>query len=433
MSAKRVLIISYYWPPASGPGVQRILKFAKFLPEFGWEPTVLTVRNGSYPNTDDSLLEEVKDVKVIRTKTLEPFAIYNSLQGKKGKSVPVAMQGIKDSKSPFQKLAKYIRANLFIPDARMYWRGYAVKEARRILQEDKFDAIITSGPPHSSHLIGLDLKKEFGIPWIADFRDPWTGIYYNKFLPRSKRTQEKDKALEDLVLDSADSVIAISKTFSKQLEDRAKHAEVILNGFDPGDMPEPKEVKNEKFRLGYIGNFKPNQDVPVLWGILKDNLESDPGFKYKFELLLAGNVDPHIESKLNSMGLGSILKRMDFMPHDEAVKTMQSCDALLFIIPDSDDNELILTGKIFEYLAIRRPIFSIGPKGGDADHLLQEMGRGEIIDYDDASTMNARLDGLTKQWQEKGSLNNLSNDGLDRLTRKASTEELSRLLDKISA
>jgi len=205
---KKALIFTYYWPPSSGPGVQRFLKFCKFLPEFDWEPIVVTPANGSYPYTDDSLLKDVSEyVKVYKTKTLEPFAIFNMLQGKKGKSVPVALIGLQDSPSIFQKLSKYIRANCFIPDARVGWKKYAIKEGSRIIQNEKIDVIITTSPPHSTHLVGLELQKKHNIPWLADFRDPWTNIYFNRKLPRTARTKAKDKALEDKVVKHADQLI----------------------------------------------------------------------------------------------------------------------------------------------------------------------------------------------------------------------------------
>lgn len=430
--SRKVLVISYYWPPASGPGVQRILKFVKYLPEFGWEATVITVKDGSYPNEDQELLKDVPSgLKVIRTQTLEPFSLYNSLQGKKGKSVPVAMQGIKESKSPFQRLAKYIRANYFIPDARKFWRPYARKAALKELETGQYEAIITTGPPHSTHLTGLDLHRETGLPWLADFRDPWTTIYYNRFLPRTEATKRKDKSLEDAVVREASAVVAISATFADQLRDRSDKVHVVLNGYDPSDMPEPGETVNKRFTLGYLGNFKPNQDVPALWQVLSERLKDEPDFANHFRLLMVGNVDAHVEQRMHDMGLGSILERKDFVPHSEAVKLMQGCDALLFIIPESDDNKLILTGKIFEYLAVRRPLFSIGPVGGDADRLLQDTGRSSMLDYQNKEQIAVRLQELYNQWKADGQLPSYSDAGLDKLTRKASTEKLAGILDNI--
>jgi hypothetical protein len=205
---KKALILTYYWPPGSGPGVQRWLKFCKYLPENGWEPTVITVRNGSYPYSDKTLVNDVpQKMKVIKTDTFEPFAIYNLLRGKKGKSVEVGLGSIKNQQNRFSRFANYIRANYFIPDARLGWNKYAFVAALRHIKSERPDVIITTGPPHSTHLIGQRLNKEFQIPWVADFRDPWTTIYYNSLLNRTESRKTKDQEFENSVVTSCNMLL----------------------------------------------------------------------------------------------------------------------------------------------------------------------------------------------------------------------------------
>jgi len=205
-SLKNVLIFSYYWPPAGGVGVQRWLKLTKYLPEFGWNPIIVTVKNGSYPYIDLSLLHEVPgNIEVHKTKTFEPFEWYNLLLGKRGKHVPTAVLDSSTNKNFLQKLAAFIRANFFIPDARKGWVNFAIDTGEKIFRTKHIDAIVTTGPPHSTHLIGLYFKKKYPIKWLADFRDPWTHLFTNTYLPQINLVKKLDKKLEKRVLQAVDT------------------------------------------------------------------------------------------------------------------------------------------------------------------------------------------------------------------------------------
>ena len=347
---KKVLIISYYWPPAGGPGVQRFLKFSKHLRSFGWEPIIITPENGAYPYEDPSLLEDVPaDLMVIKTPTLEPFEIYNKLQGKKGKSVPVGMGGIKDSTSIFQKLAKYVRANFFLPDARVGWNRYAYKAAAQVLMQGTIDAIITTGPPHSTHLVGKALRNRFNTPWIADFRDPWTKIYYNQFLPRTKHTAAKDLEMETSVLKTADIVTTVSKGMAEGLKGRAKDIAVIMNGFENEDIPDTSPSATDLFTIGYIGNYKPNQNLPALWQAIKELKAEEEGFDQLAKLKFTGIIDPFILQDIKDVGLEDQLILQDFVAHHEATKVMSNTNLLLLPIPQTDNNQYLL---LVRYLSI---------------------------------------------------------------------------------
>lgn len=431
--AKHVFILTYYWPPASGPGVQRWLKFVKYLVDFGWNVTVITPAEGSYPFEDQSLCDEIPDaVQEIRTKTIEPFRIYNLFIGRKGKSVPVAMGDIKAAKSPFKKLSAYIRANWFIPDARKGWVPFVVKAATPLIKAGEVDAIISTGPPHSTHLAARKLKEKYGIPWVADLRDPWTTIYYNKYLPRTNKTKERDTALETAVLRESDAVLTVSPGLKEELADRARRVEVVYNGFDPEDLPEQPKQGSKYFTLAYIGNLKDNQDVSDLWQAIQELAEEGTNFKRQFRLKLIGSQGDHVMQSISQAGITNFCEIHDFVPHKEATHEMVSASMLLFIIPKSERNNLILTGKIFEYLASRTPMLSIGPPAGNAAQILMECNRTEMLDYGDKDAMKRLLKSAFEKWELEGKGESVSGNEHMIYSRQAQTECLSELLNEIT-
>lgn len=395
---KKVLLFTYYWPPAGGVAVQRFLKFSKYLPEFGWEPIVITVQNGSYPYIDESLLQEVSpQLRVYRTATFEPFEVYNLLRGKKGKSLPVVAVGSKSAKGTFQKIAEYIRANFFVPDARKGWVPYACKQAEKILATETIDAIVTTGPPHSAHLIGLYLKQKYGIRWVADFRDPWTGIFYNALLPRTARTIAKDEAMEKQVLQTADVVTVISPGMLAYVQTTARQAAVIYNGYDEADFQHIEQHQESKsFVIRYVGNLMASQQVNALWQALSELTLQ--GHAISVELI--GRVDAEVQQAIQKHGLTQSVRVLDFVPHHQAVRLMQTADMLLFVIPDVADNHLIMTGKLFEYLASCTELLSIGPVDGNAAHVLQQTGRKPMLHYTDVNAIRQQLtDAITHKAQ----------------------------------
>lgn len=401
---KHVLIFTYYWVPAGGVAVQRWLKFTKYLPENGWQPIIVTVKDGSYPYTDFSLQKEVlPTLEVHKTETFEPFELYNLLRGKKGKQLPTAMLDNASKKSFFQKLAAFIRANFFIPDARKGWVKYAVSEGAKIIQSKNIDAIVTTGPPHSTHLIGLILQKQFGVKWIADFRDPWTSIFTNHYLPRTDWAKKQDKRLEDQVLKNADAVVVIGPSMKKEFASRAKKIAVVWNGFDESDVAfDQANEANNIFTIRYVGNLFASQQVPAFWQAIK-HLVNKQQAKIKIEF--TGRVDESIKQLIDKNGLQSIVAYQDFVSHADAVKLMCTADALLFAVPQVPDDERIITGKIFEYLAAQKPILAFGNVQGDAAKLLVECGRESMCAFDDAQTALQQLSKHYHAFQNKQSIN----------------------------
>jgi glycosyltransferase involved in cell wall biosynthesis len=383
--------------------VQRFLKISKYLPQYGWEPIIITVANGSYPYYDESLLKQVSpSLRVYRTNTFEPFELYNLLRGKKGKSIPLVAVGGNKKKTFFQKLSEYIRANFFIPDARKGWVSYAVKQAEDILKNEKIDAIITTGPPHSTHLIGLKLKQRHQIKWVADLRDPWTAIFSNRYLPRTQATINKDKELEAKVLQTADHITVISPGMIEQFKHRAKKLTLIYNGFDEDDFGMPEDgasLPADQFIIRYIGNLMASENVPAFWKAVS-SFYSTGDKKIKLEFI--GRVDQDVQKSIEDAGLGVIANYRDFVDHKTAIQLTRKASMLLLAIPQVEDNKLIMTGKIFEYIASCSEIMPIGPIDGDAADVLQAAERKPMLDYDDYTNMLLRLDEAYEYWLKQG-------------------------------
>lgn len=379
---KKVLIVTYYWPPSGGAGVQRPLKFAKYLPQFDIEPYVLTVENPTYPILDESLAADISDsMKVFKSKTIEPFSIYSKLTGK----------SIEDSTKPTiqlksgswkTKLSAWIRANIFLPDARAGWLVTARSKGLSIVEEYDIDTIITTGPPHSVHFVGKHVQEQTGAQWIADFRDPWTGVYYNKLMPRTGLARQIDESLEQSILKGADEVIVISDSMvdiQRHIVDRSYH--VIPNGFDPDDFNysnlESTKENNSRLTIRFVGSVR---DGAIPDGFLKALSRLKDPQKYKMEFI--GNAHPSLQQWVDKLELNEVVELKSYVPHDEAIRAMCTADLLLLSISKTPGSELILTGKLFEYLGSGTPIIFLGPTQGDAAHVIREAGQGACYEHD---------------------------------------------------
>jgi len=425
----KALILTYYWPPAGGPGVQRWLKFTKYLGEFGWKARVVTVKDGTYSAIDNKLEDEVHaDISVSKTKSRDPFRFYNMLKGKKDGSVSVALININRKRSLIDRLAMYIRSNCFIPDGRKGWVPFAYREALKIIREESIDLVVTTGPPHSTHLAGLRLKQKTGVKWLADLRDPWTTVYYNDMLPRTSRTKRLDKKLEDDVLANADMVTVVSPGMQKEFSDRNPNVKVVMNGFDMEDMEgagirEDGNTRIPEFTLTYTGNFKPNQHVPEIWDGIMELIKEDAGFANDFKLRFVGNVDNAVPEYFKARGLDGTLELIPYVPHAQVTRIMSDSTLLLFVVPQSRNNKLIITGKLFEYLASGRPVLSVGPLEGDASAILKDTGRKNMVEYDDRNSFKTQLKELYEAWKkEDANLPGLDTGMLEQYSRKASAK-----------
>lgn len=432
---KTVLILTYYWPPAGGPGVQRWLKFAKYLQELGWDPVILTVEKGTYSAVDKALLDEVPHtLRVYKTRSRDPFRFYNMLKGKKDDAVSVALININKDRSLIDRLSMYIRSNFFIPDARKGWMPYAYKKAAALIRRGGVDLVVTTGPPHSTHLAGLGLKKKLNIKWLADLRDPWTTVYYNDMLPRSSRTKRIDKHYEDEVLRNADAVSVVSPGMQKEFSDRNAHVEVVMNGFDLSDMPggSAEARISDMFRLTYTGNFKPNQHIPEIWDMICELIEENKEFRRDFRLRFVGNLDASVPDYLSARGCKNNLEVVGYVPHAEVTQEMVSSSVLLFVVPQSRNNQLIITGKLFEYLASGSAVLSVGPTDGDAARIIEDTGREAMLEYDDKEGFRNALMTLYHTWRDnKGAMPRLNTTMLGKYSRKASAEKIAGIMNEI--
>lgn len=411
--------------------MQRWLKFCKFLPEFGWEPTVITVRNGSYPSVDPSLEQDVPvDLQVIKTSTREPFRIYNFLRGRKGKSVEVGMGSVKGNPGFLARTANYIRSNYFIPDARMGWNGYAIEAAKKVIERQRPDVIITTGPPHSTHLAGMKLHRQYQIPWVADFRDPWTNIYYNNLLSRTEASKQKDAKLENEVVRKSSALLTATPGLKAEFEDRTSQCWMIPNGFDEEDFGKRELEANSKFTLAYVGNLKPQQNAPTLWKALGE-LAQDPEFEKHFQLHLTGNVSDEVRSSIAEYGVDSLVNCTPFVPHKDSIKRMLSAHVLWLPVPQGVTSKHILTGKIFEYLATQRPILSMGPTDGNASEVLHNCGKDPMVEYTNGEGIKAILLKYYEAFKRDPSQQVMGNDAYKTYGRKGCTQQLANHLNSL--
>lgn len=372
---KRVLIITYYWPPNGGAGVYRWLKLSKLLPEHGWQPVIYTPENPEVVADDPGLLKDVRaDIEVVKRPITEPFNLYKRFTGRSTKEkVQVGFLNEKKQGGWKEDLALWVRSNFFIPDARVWWVRPSVKFLKEYLREHPVDAIITTGPPHSMHLIGLELKRALGVKWIADFRDPWTDIDFYAQLKLTSWADAKHKRLEGEVLREADQVLTVSWHWADDLRKLgAANVEVVTNGYDPDDLPSPPGPVDEAFSLVHIGSLPPTRNAPELWAALKMICDEDPAFAAKFKLRFVGPVDHTIAESVEHAGLGAHLERTGRVTHEEAMRHMQRARVLLLLVNDTPNLLGILPGKLFEYISTGRPILGIGPTEGDVSRVLDK-------------------------------------------------------------
>ncbi len=387
----RVLVICYYWPPAGGPGVQRWLKFIKYLPDFQINPVVYIPKNPHYPIIDHSLTEEVpEDLEILRYPIKEPYRYAAIFSRKKTKQMS---SGILESENPsfLARVMQYIRGNFFIPDARVGWVKPSVNYLKEYLSRNPdIQTIITTGPPHSLHLIGMKLKKETGVQWIADFRDPWTTIHYHQSLPLTKKSKEKHKYLEQEVLQTADRVVVTSPSTQKEFQlISGRSVELITNGFDDDSVGEVSF--DEKFSIVHIGSLLKNRNPEILWEVLSEMIYEIPELKKDLEIKLVGVVAEDILKHVNNKGLQDQIVLPGYVAHDEAIVFQKAAQLLLLIEMDRAETKAIIPGKLFEYLRAQRPILAFGPEGSDIAPILQETQSGHFFKYTEKDRLKAIL------------------------------------------
>lgn len=427
---KKVLIISYYFPPSGGAGVQRVLKFVKYLPDYGWEPVVLTVQESAgFPAQDASLLQEIPDqIRVIRTRIFEPYEAYRKFTGK---STPQGMDiaTLGQSGGSFKdRFAEWIRATFFIPDARCFWKRTAIRAGKRLLKTEKFDIVFSSAPPYTTHLIGMALARYSDVPWIADFRDSWVG-----WLSTPKRwwlPYQIDLKMEKSVLNDADQITHVSNGVKADLLSR--HPEIsenkwalLPNGFDQADFEGLNDKPPEnRFIITYTGSLYGHRNPQIFLKALHKLLEEHPDCKDQILIRFVGRVDPKFLEAFEVFG--SIIEHIPYVTHNESIRYLLQSNLLLLIIDNAPASKSIITGKLYEYIGARRPILAIAPEG-EAAEIIQELGVGKVFrPTDDRKTINEISKWIIGQMRHPFNLNKIATDQYE---RKALTRSLVAILD----
>lgn len=430
---KKVLIMTYYWPPSGGAGVQRWLKFVKYLRGFNWEPIIYTPKNPEFPEHDNSLQNDIpENISILKTPVWEPYSAYKKFIGQEKKKKISAGFLSEDTKPKLsESISVWIRGNFFIPDARKFWIKPSVNFLSNYLENNHINALVSTGPPHSMHLIAMKLKKKFNIPWLADFRDPWTNIDFYKDLKLTRFANNYHHKLELSVLKNADKVVVISDGMAddfKKIFNR--NYEIITNGFDPDDLNQNDELLiDKKFSVAHIGSLVKTRNPIGLWNVLHLLVESEPDFKDDLEIKLVGKVDVSVKQSIEHFRLNNFVNKIEYLQHNEVIKTQKQSQVLLLLINNTPNAKMILTGKFFEYLAAKRPIICIGPSEGDAAKILKQTNSGLISDFND---VNGLKNNVLKYYNLfKNNKLFSESTGIENFSRKELTGKLAGLLESV--
>lgn len=427
---KKVLVITYYWPPSGGSGVQRWVKFSKYLPGKSWQPVIYTPENPDAPSIDRTLENDIpREVEVIKRPIREVYSIYRKLSGKKSTAEvnPINHQ----KKSLKQKIFMALRGNLFIPDPRISWVRPSVRFLTEYLKEHPVDVIVSTGPPHSMHLIAKKVAQRTGIPWIADFRDPWTKMFYFKHLQLSSFAKKRHEKLEKSVLDSCDRVVAVSPLVQEEFRAMTKTpVELITNGYDPEDYAENSNIQDGFFNVTHTGLFASDGNPDVLWEVLREKCNTDKEFANKLRIRLVGKTDKEIHCSLKKYGLEGHVIDKGYQSHKEAV--MEQLNASLLILPLRKEPEYkaTLPGKVFEYIAAHRPVLGIGQSDGAMAKILFQTQAGEVYAWEDKESI---ADFINKCWDLYLKGNEWNKTGnIEQYSRLSTTAQMAALMESLT-
>lgn len=430
---KKVLIITYYWPPSGGSAVLRWLKFTKYLRGFGWEPIIYTPSNPEPQEIDQSLLQDIpENLEVITSPIWEPYNIYKWLTGKKKEDrLGVAMMSDKKKAGSLSKLSLWIRSNLFIPDPRRFWVNPSIRRLTALLQLKPVDVVVTTGPPHSMHLIGLGLKRRLGVRWVADFRDPWTNIDFYKDLTLTGLADRCHRKLERKVLQEADHVITVSPGMTREFLAMGIHnVSTITNGYDEESLPLQKPEYG-KFTLLHLGSMPKSRNPEMLWEVLSELAKHNDHFASCLQIRLIGKTDLRVRDSISHFDLQDYVVHEEFIPHDQTMGILSSAGVLLLCINNTPNAGGILTNKFFEYLSAHRPILAFGPADGDVSAILAETGGGKIFEYGDGPGLKNHILDLFELYSQHHLT--VESREIDRFSRKNLTRQLSELLNMLKS
>jgi glycosyltransferase involved in cell wall biosynthesis len=418
----KVVIITYYWPPAGGSGVQRWLKFVKYFQEFGIEPIVYTIDNANYPKADTTLLKEVpENVTILKQPIWEPTDLLfwkHKNQEKKGVS--------NASKGGF---LSFIRGNFFIPDPKIFWVNKSVRFLQNYIIENKIETIISTGPPHSMHLIAQKLRLNNSLKWIADFRDPWTSLYYNEDFKLSNFAKNKNKKLETTVLKNADCILTVSNVLKEEFEKTAKNVAVITNGFDEETFSEKSLKLDDEFSISYIGLLPKQSNPKVLFKVLNALCKNNSSFSNDLKINFIGDISEEVKKEISANNLMEKVSFKGYVSHQKAIEYQKKSQVLLLLIPNVKKSKGILTGKLFEYMTAKRPILAIGPEEGDLNDILNDTNAGVVVGFKNEEKLSSEIVQLYTQYK-KGILQ-VNSVNLEQYHRRKLTENLSEIIHNL--
>lgn len=431
---KTALLITYHWPPSGGAGVHRWLKMSRYMADHGWKLVVFTPSNAEMPVKDNSLLDQIPPgIQIIKHPIREPYSIYKRFTGRKAKeNVYSGFISEKGQRSITERLSIWLRGNLFVPDPRKFWIGPAARRLKRLLTDMQVDAVISTGPPHTTHLIAERVAIPAGIPWVADFRDPWTGIDYYSELQLTRFADRKHRRLEHRVLSRCSRVVTVSPSWARDLEQiSGRHVDVIHNGFDSKDFQDDRAKLEDEFSICHFGSMNRDRNPIALWEAMAALQSQNHPLMKDLRVNLFGPTDHEIVRTIEKLGLKHYVSLLDYIPHEQAIKRMCSSHVLLLPINRTDDATGVIPGKFYEYLGAKRPVLLIGPRDGDAAKILETTACGRAADFDDTGTVMNALEAFHRDYG-KGQLQ-IAAGSIDRYSRSALAERYAQLLDNLIA
>jgi glycosyltransferase involved in cell wall biosynthesis len=422
---KKVLFITYYWPPSGGPGVQRALKLSRYLSDFGWIPVILTVRDGDYPAVDRSLIKTAPDLKVFHTSSIEPFRLYRSFTGKNQKdAIPTFVLNRDKTERFSDRLSKWVRANLFIPDGRVGWVPFAVIRGLEIIRSEKIRLIFSTSPPHSLQLTAWFLAKKANLPWITDFRDPWTEAFWisGRLTKISKALNQR---LESAVFKNAAFITTVSTGLSKYFyEKHNRRCEVIYNGFE---QIYADRVRSESFTILFIGHLSSFQNPDPLFRAI---MQMPKKMSQKIEIRFIGQIFQEFQP-LFQRYTGLKIAVSDYLPYDQLMEKARLASMLFRPVAKSEYASANIGTKMFDYLSLRKPILAIGPRDSVSEMILKETESGQIFDENEIKAMGEYISKYFTLWEKEGTvlLNNISR--LRKYSTRYSVEKLANLFNQV--
>ena len=424
---QKVLIVAYYWPPAGGPGVQRWLKFVSYLRDFGVEPIVYVPENPNYPIVDESLVDEIPEgITVLKQPIFEPYGIAKIFSKKSTEKISSGIIEDEKKQNALQRLLLFIRGNFFIPDARKFWVKPSVNYLESYIKKNDIKTIITTGPPHSLHLIGLQLKQKLGVNWLADFRDPWTSIGYHEKLKLTKKSSVKHKALEKQVLQEASHIITTSFKTKEEFSALTSTAiTVITNGYEKQALLK-QDNSAKKFSIAHIGSLLSERNPIALWQALAEIIEEHNDFRKLFQLQLIGKMSGQVLQSIENAGLKEHCVNIGYVSHQKAIEYQQKAQVLLLLEIDRPETEAIIPGKLFEYLAAKRPIIAIGPKAWDVSKILADVKMTPPFLYDEKDKIKEEILRYFHAFQQDSL--EVTSEGIKKYSRKNLTKHLAEVL-----